>query len=44
MYESVPPSFADDREICRAAGITGYIAKPVSVQGIEKVLSSIAAR
>lgn len=34
-------SFANDRRSCREAGMTDYIAKPVSVKDIENALTEI---
>lgn len=39
VFAMTANSFANDRRSCREAGMTGYIAKPVSVKDIENALT-----
>ncbi len=41
VFAMTANSFANDRRSCREAGMTGHIAKPVSVKDIENVLTEI---
>ena len=41
VFAMTADSFANDRRSCREAGVTDYIAKPVSVKDIENALTEI---
>lgn len=41
VFAMTANSFANDRRSCREVGMTGYIAKPVSVKDIENALTEI---
>lgn len=41
VFAMTANTFASDRRSCHEAGMTGYIAKPVSVKDIEEALTDL---